>query len=244
MGRITAISCMVGAPQWLDGAARLTDLPQDRVDLGLHLDLTQHPLDPAARWPLPALIALSSGRLLDRARLCTEIHAQLDRFEQHVGRPPAHVDGHQHVHQFPIVREVLIDALLARYPHDRPWLRNTRRPPGLPSGFKPWLIERLGCRPFSRLADRHGFRQNTALLGVYDFRGGAAGYQGLLAQWIGMAQHGDLLMCHAGLAAPAQDPILGARCDEYQVLAGTAFTGLLAQARVALARLSRMRPAR
>lgn len=241
LGRISAISCMVGAPHWRAGAPRLAQLPEDRVDVGLHLDFTEHPLNPAARRPLPALIALAGARLLDRALIRGEIQTQLEVFEQALGRAPAHVDGHQHVHQFPVIREELIAVLLERYPQRRPWLRRTKRPRGLP-GFKPWLIERLGCDAFSRLAREHGYPQNESFLGIYGFQGDAARYASRLAQWLGMAGHGDLLMCHAGGSAPVRDPILAARCNEWQVLAGPAFADLLAQAGVRLAPLSRLEP--
>jgi chitin disaccharide deacetylase len=243
MGRVTAISCMVGAPLWRSGAPALAALDPDEMDVGLHLDLTAHPLAPAPGWPLPMLLALSGARLIDRPALRAQINAQLEAFELGVGRPPAHIDGHQHIHQFPVIREVLIDALLERYPRRRPWLRRMKRPPKPASdGFKPWLIERLGGHHFTRLAREKGFGLNTHLLGVYDFQGGADRYLALLARWIGAARHGDLLICHAALDTPAQDPIREARGNEYRVLSGGAFADLLAQADVRLAPLSRMPP--
>jgi predicted glycoside hydrolase/deacetylase ChbG (UPF0249 family) len=144
-GQVTAISCMVGAPLWRTGAPSLARLEPQSTDIGLHLDLTEYPLAPASRRPLPVLVALCGAGLMDRTRLRAEIDGQLEAFERGVGRPPAHVDGHQHIHQFPVIRDVLIDALLERYPRRRPWLRRTKRPSALPwGGVKPWLIERLG----------------------------------------------------------------------------------------------------
>ena len=202
LGRITAVSCMVAAPAWTAGAARLADLPRERVDLGLHLDFTEHTFDAKARRRLPVLIALAQTRRLDPALIRREIVAQLDAFEQAVGRIPAHVDGHQHVHQFPVIRETLIAVLLERYPRERPWLRRTRRPAGL-AGFKPWLIERLGCEALSESARAHGFAQNESLLGVYGFDGDASRYADRLAHWLAIASEADLLMCHACWHAPA-----------------------------------------
>jgi predicted glycoside hydrolase/deacetylase ChbG (UPF0249 family) len=240
-GRLTAISCMVGAPLWRTAGPALAGLDPQRTDIGLHLDLTEHPLAPGSPRPLPMLVALSSARLMDRARLRAQIHAQLDAFERELGRPPAHIDGHQHVHQFPVIREVLIDALLERYPSRRPWLRRTKRssaaPPG---GFKSWLIEALGCDRLTELAHDKGFAQNAHLLGVYDFQGDADRYLALLSQWIGAARHGDLLMCHAAVEAPMQDSIGRARGNEYKILSGGAFADLLARAGVGLAPLSQI----
>ncbi len=239
LGRLHAVSCMAAAPQWAAGSAQLVELPADQMDVGLHLDFTEHTFDPAARRSLAALIVQSAARILDRQRVRAEIVNQLDAFEQALGRAPDHVDGHQHVHQFPLIREELVAVLAERYPRQRPWLRCTHRPQGLP-GFKPWLIERLGCAALSELARQRGFAQNRSLLGIYGFAGDAAHYAALLGRWLGMARHGDLLMCHAGGAAPATDPIAAARANEWQVLAGPAFAGLLAQHGVTLAPLSRM----
>lgn len=239
MGRISAISCNVGAPQWSQSARRLRELPRDRVDVGLHLDFTECPVDPAARWPLNRLIARSGARLLDRTLIRREIQNQLAEFEGALGRRPAHIDGHQHVHQFPVIRDELVSVLLKRYPDRRPWLRSTRRPPGL-GEFKPWLIEFLGSRPFAAAARRYGYPQNAALLGVYDFRGDAGQYLAHLGRWLGLARHGDLLMCHPAVAAPVADPILAARRTEWQVLSSPAFADLLGLAGVHVAPLSRI----
>lgn len=235
LGRVTAVSCMTGAPHWRAGAARLA-AASTGIDVGLHLDLTEYPLTPGLRMSLPALVARSQARLLDPAPLRREIEAQLDAFEAGFGQAPAHVDGHQHVHQFPVVREALLAALRARSPRRRPWLRSTRQPGG--STGKSWLIERLGAQRFCQLAEANGFTHNAGLLGVYDFRGDAARYRALLAQWLARAGEGDLLMCHPALSAPAHDAIATARLREYHVLASDALPCLLEAAGVQLAPLS------
>jgi len=244
LGRISAISCMTGAPKWRADAGRLATLAEDRIDIGLHLDMTEHPLDADVRTSLPALLLRSHARWLDCTRIRREIHAQLDLFEQGLGRPPAYIDGHEHIHQFPVIRESLLAVLLERYPKQRPWLRATRQPTaGGAGGLKPWLIEHTGCARLSALARANGFPQNRGLLGAYDFKGDAARYRGLLAQWLRAARHGDLLMCHPGLNAPGRVAHLQARCNEYEVLSGPDFPALLEQARVRLAPLSRLPPA-
>jgi predicted glycoside hydrolase/deacetylase ChbG (UPF0249 family) len=40
-GRVTAISCMTGAPHWREGAARLKAAAWQGVDIGVQLDLTE-----------------------------------------------------------------------------------------------------------------------------------------------------------------------------------------------------------
>jgi chitin disaccharide deacetylase len=234
MGRLSAIGCMVGAPCWADGAPALRELDTAVVDVGLHLDLTQHSLDPRVRCALPEWIVRSHVGAFDRRRLRHEIDAQLDAFEDRMQRPPAFVDGHEHVHQFPGVRDLLLDALAARGQH--PWLRSTRRPTALP-GLKPRVIEALGAAPLERQARARGFAQNRRLLGVYPFDPDARAYHRHMQRWLALAQDGDLLMCHPAAPGCAGVAHAAARCREHDLLAGADFPLMLARARVQVAPL-------
>jgi chitin disaccharide deacetylase len=238
--RISTVSCMVGAPAWPAGSLLLRRLDPHAVDVGLHFDLTEHPCDSGLRHGLARWYALGSIGAVNRSKVRAEFRAQLDRFEQALGRAPAHVDGHQHVHQFPVIRDVVLDVLVQRYAASLPWVRSTRRSPEVQGLDKAWLIERLGCEALARAAQAHGFAQNRSLLGVYDFEGTADAYLVRMAQWLERAQAGDLIMCHPARAAAAPDAILPARLREYEVLAGAAFGRLLAQQRVRIAPLSRL----
>jgi chitin disaccharide deacetylase len=231
LGRVTAISCMVGAPHWDGGATELRTLDAAAVDAGLHLDLTQHPFDPRARHPVAEWIVRSHAGAFDRRVLCQEIDAQLDAFENRMQRPPAFVDGHEHVHQLPGVRDVLLEALAAR--GQRPWIRSTRRPAPIP-GLKPRLIEALGAAALERQARAHGLVQNRRLLGVYAFDANDQAYLRKMRAWLALAQDGDLLMCHPAAAGCAGAPHAAARCREHALLAGTNFSVMLARARVQL----------
>lgn len=226
-GRLGAISCMVGAPVWAQGAPLLRRLDGASIDIGLHLDFTEAPLQADLRRPLGQLISTACLRRLPRARIRREIDAQLDAFEAALGRPPDHVDGHQHVHNLPVVREMLLAALRDR--GLRCWVRGTAPAPG-ERGFKPWVIHQLGGPRLRRLAARDHLTVSPRLLGVYDFSGGAGRYRELLSAWLASARDGDVLMCHASCDRPGQaasDPIAAARWAEYQVLGGEAFPALL-----------------
>jgi predicted glycoside hydrolase/deacetylase ChbG (UPF0249 family) len=236
-GRISAVSCLVGAPHWAEAAAALRGLDPVAVEVGLHLDVTEHPLDTGLRRPLNDWLVRSHLRAVDRIRIRREIDAQLDAFEQAMGRPPTYVDGHQHVHQLPGVREPLLQALAAR--GARPWLRSTRRP-ARGASAKAWLIEMLGEHGLRRLAGEQGLRQNGHLLGVYDFAGDAGRYLALLRGWLAAAVDGDVMMCHAAPEAPVDDAIGAARRWEYEVLTGDAFGELLAVEGVRVEALGRI----
>ncbi|MDQ2778625.1 MAG: ChbG/HpnK family deacetylase [Pseudomonadota bacterium] len=247
-GRVQAIGCMVGGPAWPQGSPALVELDQAHpgsrgVDLGLHLDLTECPGAVFGARPLWRLMLQCWSHKIDRSRLRAEIRRQLDAFEQAIGRPPDYVDGHQHVHQFPVVRSELVAELAQRSSQHRPWLRSTLRPAasrGAGIGVKPRLIEALGARALATTARYAGFVQNHALLGVHDFRADANVYAASLRRWLGEAADADLLMCHPSLDFDGADPILPARLAEFEVLSGADFGRWLAEAGIALQPMSRI----
>ncbi|WP_454692177.1 ChbG/HpnK family deacetylase [Achromobacter aloeverae] len=199
-GRITAVSCLTSAASFRDDARELGGLA---LDIGVHLNFTdpRFPSDPTL--PLPSLLARACLHSLSPARISAQIERQLDVFEATLGHRPHFVDGHQHVHQFPQIRDALIGVLLRRYGDNLPWMRCSR--PGFLEGLpfasrvKARLIGRLGGYRTARKAYDAGIRTNRALLGVYDFRGGLEAYVGLMLMWLSNAEDGDLIMCHPAL---------------------------------------------
>lgn len=238
LGRAQALACMVGGEAWPQAAALLRRLDPDAVDIGLHLDLSERPLPAEAARSLPMLVVASHLHALGRRGLRMQIHAQLDAFEQALGRSPDFVDGHQHVHQLPTVRRELLDELARRSSATRPWLRRTTAPSG--SRLKARLISALGSNALRSLARERGFGQNRHLLGVYDFRGGASRYREMLHRWLRAATDGDLLMCHPSAAFAGPDSIIAARVAEFAVFSGDAFAEMLDEQQMQLQPMSRI----
>jgi predicted glycoside hydrolase/deacetylase ChbG (UPF0249 family) len=239
-GRVTATSCMVGAPAWTQDAPRLKTLfDAGRVDAGLHVDFTEYPIDTSIRRSVNGWMLGTILHSVDADAIRREIRAQLDRFEQTMGRAPSHVDGHQHVHQFPVIRDILVEELERRYGGTtRPWLRSTRGASRW--RFKGRVIEAMGARAMEQLAAAHGFAQNGTLLGVYDFAGGPQRFRSLLQQWLASAQERDLLMCHVANGNVPGDEIAQARVDEFEVFSQGDFDRMVADAGVTLAPMSRI----
>lgn len=227
--RISSVSCMTGAPAWHDGGPALRQLQALDVELGLHLDLSSHPLDPRLRGNLTHWLLRAGTGTVDEDLLRREINAQLARFEAVACGAPDYVDGHQHLHQLPGVRQTLVDVLRARYPGRLPWLRSTRAG-AAGAGPKARVIERLGNAGLSTLARRYGLAQNAHLLGIYDFMGEPDRYLALLAGWLAGAGDGDLLVCHPSTEAAGGDPIGPARRREFEVLRSAQFDRLLKDA--------------
>lgn len=221
MNRLGATSCLVDGCSFARNAKALS---VSGLQIGLHLNFTERLAaqpDPAAlHLPVSALIARSYLRQLDEVKVRRQIVRQLDRFEAVLGRAPDFVDGHQHVHQLPQIRQNLMAELVHRYPHKRLWIRNTRMGRlGLMGAFrfKAGVIQCLGAASLVRLARNAGFAVNQGFLGVYDFQGGREAYGRLLKTWLGAAGQASVLMCHP--ARRSVGDVLGdQRVAEYNVL--------------------------
>ncbi|MBG9390062.1 ChbG/HpnK family deacetylase [Caenimonas aquaedulcis] len=227
MGRVSAISCMVGAPCWGEGLPRLRALDAEKVDVGLHLDLTEYPLDAGLRRSLGHWIVLTHTRSRPAPGLREEIAAQLDSFANGVGAPPAFVDGHEHVHQFPGVRQLLAEELERR--GWTPWLRSTRKAEGVHS-FKASAIEHLGSAGLAKLTARHGFAQNRCFAGVYGLDARSSGdYLRRLHAWLAGMRTGDLLVCHPAEGWDGAAPFPVSRSHEFAALASAGFATMLGE---------------
>ncbi|HSC64271.1 MAG TPA: ChbG/HpnK family deacetylase [Caldimonas sp.] len=225
-GRISAASCVTNAPAWR-GSAALLAASTAPLETGLHFNLSEGvPLSPdlRAHWPalpgLARLLAQAHLRRLPLAAIGAEFAAQVDAFAAALGRLPAFIDGHQHVHALPGVRRVVLDAI-ATWPK-RPAVRSTARVLGPGAGFKGRVIEASGGRALARELDARGIAHNAVLLGAYDF---GADYRPLMRAWLAATPDaGGLLFCHprAG-AVRADDPIAAARRREADYLASDDF---------------------
>ncbi len=251
LGKISAIGCMVRRKFWHAGSPDLRQLDAEHVDIGLHLDL-DFPSAPGGRdGSLVSLIAMAYLGLLRGNRLRDEIRFQLNSFEDRMGRAPAFVDGHRHVHQLPGVRDLLIAELMGRYRAAPPWLRNTApaEPSWLPRGktdAKARVIHALGGGALQRLAEQHGVPMSRCLLGVYPFPATEGDYQHAFAQWLRQCRSGDVLMCHPSLGdAPHRlqgqsTPHDESRRREYATLRALDLDALHATTGIVVAPLSRV----
>ena len=238
-GRLNAVSCLSSTDGWPADAAWLGDLPAE-VNLGLHFNLTQgRPLSRrlAQVWPtLPSLARLATQAhlgLLPRAAVRAEFHAQFGAYVKAIEKPPTFIDGHQHVHHLPVVRNIILDAVEHIQP--MPALRSTAPIRGAQAGLKRWLIEHAGGRGLLRELRRRVIPHNPALLGVYDFH--CTDYRALMQHWLAcLPRDGGLLFCHPGgvSSAGVGDPIGPARIRELSYLGSDDFAHDLAAADVTL----------
>lgn len=219
LGRLSATSVMVQSPHWPALAPELA-ARAGQLDVGLHINLT-HPFDGNAS-SLAHWLLLSQTRRLSRDWLRDRMLEQIDLFSGYFQRLPDFIDGHQHVHAFPVIREMLFEAITLRWGSaPRPYLR---APDRLGHTGGSWLkagVLKAACAGFDEQARAAGFITPNWFAGLYSLDPGAS-FPRLMCQWLAEAPRRGLLMCHPG-ANEADDPIGAARAWEYYYLASQDF---------------------
>ncbi len=229
-GALSATSVAVDGPVLEADVGSLRGL-RDRISVGLHLNFTEN-----SRFSdihgIPGWILATWLRRIDRGRLEQEIHRQLDRFETLFGGAPTHVDGHEHVHQFPGIREPLLNAVASRYGPAtvvRCTLPRTWRGP------KAAVIGLLGGQALERGIARRGLRCNRDFAGVYDLATDS-GFHSRMDAWLANIRDGGLIMCHPESGERNASP---ARRHEYEFLRSAEWPLLLKNRNVELSRPDR-----
>jgi len=248
-GRINATSVMVAAPHFSnDAAAALAKLNsgEKRAALGLHVTLTG-PLRPLStnfaplrqgRFPpLNAMLRLATARRLPRKPLTDEIAAQLEKFIDVFGCPPDFLDGHQHIHLFPQVRDAFLKVVAERAPGA--WVRQCGRPRrGLRLRDHKALVLDILSLGFRRRAKKFGIAVNPAFAGSYAFMA-RANYTKLFPRFLSGLPDGGLIMCHPGVVdaeLKGLDSLTTLREQEFAYFSSNTFLQVLAEHNVALAR--------
>jgi len=249
-GRLSAVSCMSASPLWGEHAAWLMPL-RSRIDIGLHLTLTG--LSPLAPMPLlapegrlPELgRVLRDGLLhrLPRAEIRAELRRQMEAFIERFGRAPDFIDGHQHVHVLPGVRETVFELWDEYLKPGQGYLRSCHEPVEaiLRRGIEPikaLIIATLSAR-LTRQARKRGVLINDSFRGVHDFSGKKPPEQ--LFPWFLQGKGTrPLVMCHPGhVSGDDDDELRDWRPREYAYFSSEQFLIDLKAAGVSLGRLPR-----
>lgn len=238
VGRLSAVSCLSEGAFFRSGISSLSGYG---IDIGLHLNFTDDVGPEGIYFPLKKLIIRSYLGALDARKIEMQITRQLDSFEEHANQIPNFIDGHQHVHQLPVIREKLFSILNKRYSKHRPWIRSTQPylSTKLPLNmqFKASVIGMLGGKKLVQEALAQSYRCNHRLLGVYDFSRTEHEYLELLKNWLSQAETGDLLMCHPASGVSTADPLGQQRVREFNVLKSAPLTSLLDELKISPSRL-------
>lgn len=232
-GRLSATGAMTGIATWRRRAEGLRALTRAHpADIGLHFTLTgQRPLSPAkglaSDGRLPEIGALALRALagtLPRAAIHDELRAQLDAFEDEWDAPPDFLDGHQHAHALPGIRDIVIAELTARYAGRLPWLRNCTEPVGWARkrgiGFRKAVIVGTLAAGTASAAAKAGIASNDSFRGLYGFTPEPPYREVFRAALTGAGER-ILVHCHPGIVDDelrALDPLLEPRERELAYL--------------------------
>ena len=220
--RVSATTCLVQGSRWPQASISLTDLP---CDVGLHLDFTSDSVN-----PLPTSLRLPATWMqcylrLSKKQIIQNLHIQWDRFCRAMSRQPDFIDGHQHVHTLPVVRDALLDLLHQK--RFTGYLRSTTPMLHFPSVIKSQIIALLGGRHWHKQLIDRGLKHNQAFAGVYQFAS-FGHYRSYFQHWLKHLPDQSLIMCHPGL-----DGYPSLR-HEYQYFKSQAYLDDLEQAGVAV----------
>jgi predicted glycoside hydrolase/deacetylase ChbG (UPF0249 family) len=229
--RLSATSAIVTTPHWPAMAQRLA-IHRGRIAVGLHLNLTLGaPLGPmpgfAPRGVFAKRNTVTARALLGLVQsheIRAEIERQLDAFERHLGFPPDHIDGHEHMHVLSGIRQCLFQVVVRRYPGTKPLLRD-------PSDSHKAIAARGGSRAkalavsalalrFAAGARRRGIPTNLGFSGfsAFDLR---VPYRQELEAALRLPGSRHIVMCHPGHAdaeLAAVDAVVERRRMEYEAL--------------------------
>jgi predicted glycoside hydrolase/deacetylase ChbG (UPF0249 family) len=251
-GCLSATTCMVGGPFWVEHAAWLKPLAGE-IDVGLHLTMTDQvatgplpKLAPSGRLPsLTRLLKLAYAGGLDASEIEAELTRQFDLFEAVWQAPPDFCDGHQHIHQLPVIGSIVLRLAQERL-SGRGYVRNCVETLGRMAARrvcfqKAMIISLLGWR-FKQNLGKHSLPTNNGFSGVYDIFGHNP-YCTIFPRFLLNPRPKMLVICHPGFVDDelvARDTMTHTRADEYAFLAGLRFLECLDERGL---RLSRFLPA-
>jgi predicted glycoside hydrolase/deacetylase ChbG (UPF0249 family) len=247
-GRINATSVMMPAPSLTAeeaDALEMLNSGQKRAAIGLHLTLTAPfkpmsegfaPLRNGCFLPHPELMRAAMARRLQPERLVIEIATQLRAFADAFGHMPDFLDGHQHVHLLPQVRDAVLKVVAETAP--LAWVRQCGRARSARRLRDPKALAldilSLGLR---RKASRLGIRTNPAFAGAYNFKS-KTGFAKLFPRFLAGLPDGGLIMCHPGFVdaeLEGLDPLTTQREQEFAYFNSDEFPNVLAEQGAALA---------
>lgn len=221
--RLTAVSCMVNTGCFGEHVKWL--LPyHSQIDIGLHFNLTEGQAlsekyikkHGSAFKPLSKLLLLAFTRGISLAAVEAECHAQIDKFHQETGFLPLYLDGHQHVHQFPIVRQAVLSVYEKRLRPHQAYVRLIESSMKNQGRLKKMIIQLTGTKALKHLLIKNKIPFNQSFAGIYPFAQ-AEQYSQFFKQFLDEVSDGGIIMCHPALHSKENsDAISDARFLEYQ----------------------------
>ena len=211
-GVVSSISVIVGQAGWQDVLSRLKNKPRPNLSVGLHFNLTAGNPLVSGHKTLAApdgkflnkndLLQKANSGSIDEREVIRELTAQLAALSKE-GIEPTHIDGHNHVHILPGVREGFLKMELSNLWVRLPWERSKEvldphnEPPELINNDTQRYIKVMNFYSMAarqiwgnkfRYTDDFGGTQVTWQVTLSAFKAAVSGLKGDICE----------LMCHPG----------------------------------------------
>ncbi|ASG68402.1 hypothetical protein CDV26_08365 [Francisella halioticida] len=220
---INATSCMSNMPALKYGIINLKSIHNNFTHVGIHLNLTEGtPLTKATSisknkefLSLSKLLVKSKLRSIKYTDVYNELKAQLDNFIEQWGDLPDFIDGHQHVHHFPIIRKVVINLYKDfNMFKKQTYIRSTFNMDK--SDFKSLIIYRSGAKKFNNLLVDNNIKHNTSFSGIYSLENSNQDFRKVILKAYSEIKDGGIIMCHPAIGIDEKDPISRSRVNEFK----------------------------
>ncbi|AVC44701.1 hypothetical protein B4919_07850 [Francisella tularensis subsp. novicida] len=219
---INATSCMPNMPAFKLGIAQLKKIYNDFSHVGIHLNLTEgnaftNPKSITRNGKflsLSKLLVKSKLRAINYDDVYNELKAQINNFIEDWGALPDFIDGHQHVHHFPIIRKAVINLYkdFNMYTKET-YIRSTYKMDK--SDFKSLIIYRSGAKKFYNMLIKNNIKHNSSFAGVYSLESDNQDFRKVILEAYTEIKDGGIIMCHPAADIDIKDPISQSRIKEF-----------------------------
>lgn len=212
--RLNATSCMVNSSHWKEHAEWLR-VYKDKIDIGLHFALTDITPATMTLQHHPDIIKKAYFRKLKQSEIENELESQITKFKDAMGQLPNFIDGHQHIHQLPIIRNALLKVYEKHFPNQNCYIRI---PISSPTSFKSLVIKHTGASKLKKHLKQRDIPYNKSFSGVYNFSN-KDHYEKHFRRFLQHIDTDGIIMCHPGLSdSNAKDSIAAERQQEFLYL--------------------------
>ena len=244
--KINATSCMTDSKFWAQESISLKKEIEKNKNksnclVGLHFSLTEKVSSDlfiksffhSSNVSLLELLIRTKLRLVSFDKIYAILDHQYKNFTSVFDRPPCFIDGHQHVHQFPVIR----DALIKYYNNhnlkkSKCYIRTTYPLLGSKDFFKQIIIAFSGAKRFKKLIQKNNILSNKGFSGLYKVKNGSYKYvRNCYKNFFNTVEQGSLIMCHPGKKVIKEnivDDIANRRVLEYKYFMSKDFDSDLA----------------
>lgn len=180
LGRLSAVSCATNYSHWKHSAKKLLPFIE-QINIGLHFNLDTTIIN---------LIIKSYTKQLKPQAILQELRMQYNEFIKYIGHAPAYIDGHQHIHSLPTIRECIIKFCSTHAPQIPMRMTQNKQ-----KTLKGLIINSLGAHALYKASKKENLILNKDLVGIYNFNQSDK-YSFFFDKFLSLCSNNSLIMCH------------------------------------------------